>query len=171
SVAPPGQDGLTLWTGWMPWDPPQGWPKLRSKVEKAFVAHAAQYYDGIEQLEIGRWVADPTEINEAKSLRFGNVYQADLAPTRMGPLRPALGFGGYKTPVPGYFITGGGTHPGPSVSGIPGQQAARVVARALAKDDRLRHPPTYGFATHVPAGEQESARAGNGRDSGAVAPR
>jgi phytoene dehydrogenase-like protein len=167
SVAPPGQDGLTLWTGWMPWDPPQGWPALRSEVEQAFVSHAAEYYDGIEQLEIGRWVADPTEINEAKSLRFGNVYQVDLAPTRMGPLRPALGFGGYKTPVPGYFITGGGTHPGPSVSGIPGQQAARVVARALAKDDRLRHPPGYGFAAQVSPVEETDV-SGNGRASGAL---
>ena len=131
SVAPEGQDGLTLWTGWMPWDPPGGWGELKGEVERAFVARAAEYYEGIEDLEIGRWVADPTEISESKGLRYGNVYQADLSLMRLGPLRPALGFGGYATPVPGYYITGGGTHPGPSVSGIPGQQAARVVLRGL----------------------------------------
>ena len=134
----------------MPWDPAEGWTKLRDEVQQAFVEHAAQYYDGIDQLEIGRWVADPTELSEMKTLRYGNVYQVDLALTRMGPLRPALGFGGYRTPVPGYFITGGGTHPGPSVSGIPGQQAARVVARALQKDERLRHAPSPRVASPVP---------------------
>lgn len=160
SSAPEGQDGLTLWSGWMPWDPPQGWASLKPQVERAFAAHAAEYYDGIEELEIGRWVADPTEISEAKSLRFGNVYQVDLCLTRMGPLRPALGFGGYRTPVPGYFITGGGSHPGPSVSGIPGQQAARVVARSLAKDERLRHPPAARFGSTAPAEQPAGAASG-----------
>ena len=156
SVAPAGQDGLTLWTGWMPWDPPQGWAELKGEVERAFVSRAAEYYDGIEELEIGRWVADPTEISELKSLRYANVYQADLSIMRMGPLRPALGFGGYATPVPGYFITGGGTHPGPSVSGIPGQQAARVVERSLAAAE-ASHRPSVTAPSRARSGEAVAA--------------
>jgi hypothetical protein len=60
---------------------------------------------------------------------------------RLGPLRPALGFGGYRTPVPGFFITGAGTHPGASVSGIPGQQAARTLLKTFAAGDVPAAPP------------------------------
>lgn len=61
----------------------------------------------------------------------GNPYYVDLLLARSGPLRPALGLGGYRTPVPGLFLTGGGTHPGPSVSGIPGQLAARKALESI----------------------------------------
>jgi beta-carotene ketolase (CrtO type) len=32
----------------------------------------------------------------------------------------------YKTPIEGLFLTGAGTHPGGSVSGMPGRNCARV---------------------------------------------
>jgi phytoene dehydrogenase-like protein len=133
SQAPAGQDTLSLWSGWLPHEPPGGWPACKAIVEEAFVAHAAQYYDGIEQLEIGRAVETPEEISARTGVRNGNVYHVDVTLTRVGPLRPALGFGGYRTPVTGFYITGAGTHPGPSVSGIPGQQAARVVLRDVTQ--------------------------------------
>jgi phytoene dehydrogenase-like protein len=55
----------------------------------------------------------------------GNIYHLDA------PLRPALGSGGYRTPVPGLFLTGSGTHPSGGISGIPGQLAACTVLRSL----------------------------------------
>jgi phytoene dehydrogenase-like protein len=58
------------------------------------------------------------------------VYQIDLTPLQLGPLRLARGFAGYKTPLAGFSITGGGTRPGPSASGIPGRLAAEAVLRA-----------------------------------------
>jgi phytoene dehydrogenase-like protein len=125
--APDGMDTLSLWSGWLPHEPPGGWPTFKAIVAEAFVAQAASYYDGIEELEIGRAVETPEEISARTGVRNGNVYHVDVTLTRVGPLRPALGFGGYRTPVPGFYITGAGTHPGPSVSGIPGQQAARVI--------------------------------------------
>ncbi|MHB8694955.1 MAG: phytoene desaturase family protein [Solirubrobacteraceae bacterium] len=132
--APDGMDTLSLWSGWLPHDPPGGWPAFKDTVDQAFVAHAAQYFDGIESLEIGRAVETPEEISARTGVRNGNVYHVDVTLTRLGPLRPALGFGGYRTPVPGMYITGAGTHPGPSVSGIPGQQAARTIIRDCKRD-------------------------------------
>jgi phytoene dehydrogenase-like protein len=40
----------------------------------------------------------------------------------------------YDTDVPGLFVTGATTHPGGSVSGRPGRNAARVVLRSLGLD-------------------------------------
>ena len=46
-------------------------------------------------------------------------------------MRPLLGFGGYRTPIPGLYLCGSGTHPGTGLTGGSGANAARVVADAL----------------------------------------
>lgn len=131
SLAPAGQDCLSLWSGWVPLEPIDGWAAVKATTEKAFLAHAMNYYDGIEELEIGRWVESPPEMMDRTGVPTGNVYHVDMTLDRLGPLRPARGFGGYRMPVPGLYLSGGGTHPGPSVSGLPGQQAARTLLRDL----------------------------------------
>ena len=40
----------------------------------------------------------------------------------------------YDTDVPGLFVTGATTHPGGSVSGRPGRNAARTVLTSLGID-------------------------------------
>jgi phytoene dehydrogenase-like protein len=151
--APDGMDTLSLWSGWLPHDPPGGWPAFRDTVDRAFVAHAASYFDGVAALEIGRAVETPLDISARTGVRNGNVYHVDVTLTRLGPMRPALGFGGYRTPVPGLYITGAGTHPGPSVSGIPGQQAARTILRDLKRSGfgRGRGAPRSAGAAPPPA--------------------
>ncbi|MDT7669059.1 MAG: hypothetical protein QOC74_1842 [Pseudonocardiales bacterium] len=129
TVAPADQDVLSLWSGWVPLEPPEGWDAMKATTEKAFLEHAMRYYDGIEEVEIGRWVESPTEMTARTNVPNGNVYHVDMTLMRIGPFRPALGFGGYRMPVPGLYLSGAGTHPGPSVSGLPGQQAARTLLR------------------------------------------
>jgi phytoene dehydrogenase-like protein len=127
SQAPAGQDTLYLWAGWAPRNPPEGWDQLAPSAGQAMVDQAARYIDGIGELEIGRFVEPWTVLEQRTRVPNGNPYYVDLVLDRQGPLRPALGLGGYSTPVRGLFLTGGGTHPGPSVSGIPGQLTARKV--------------------------------------------
>lgn len=131
SQAPAGQDTCYLWVGWAPRRPAEPWETLAPAAGKALVTHAAQYYDGLETLEIGRWVESPLDFVDR--LRAPHAYHVDLSLLRNGPLRPAAGFAGYKTPVPGLFLSGGGTHPGPSVSGVPGRLAARTVMQSLRR--------------------------------------
>jgi phytoene dehydrogenase-like protein len=65
-----------------------------------------------------------------------------LAPTLDQSLgwRPVRALGGHRTPWPGRYLGGAGTHPGGSVSGEPGRLAARAVLADLAvsRSDRLR---------------------------------
>jgi phytoene dehydrogenase-like protein len=131
SQAPEGQDTLYLWEGWVPFRPSEGWESLAEPAAKSLVAHAGQYYEGIENLELGRFVETWPTLAKRIHATSGNPYHVDIRPFRMGPLRPAVGFAGYRTPVPGLFLTGAGTHPGPSVSGVPGQLAARTVLRTI----------------------------------------
>jgi phytoene dehydrogenase-like protein len=153
SLAPAGQDTLYLWSGWTPHDPPEGWAGLAEPAGQALIDHAALFYDGVEQLEIGRHVEAWPELARRTRVPDGNILHVDGTLLRQGPLRPALGFGGYRTPVPGLYLTGAGTHPGGSVSGIPGQLAARVVLGDLGERAASRPP---GQAGGRAVGQRES---------------
>jgi phytoene dehydrogenase-like protein len=40
-----------------------------------------------------------------------------------------LGYADYRTPVPGLYQCGAGSHPGGGVTGAPGHNAAREILR------------------------------------------
>ena len=130
SQAPEGQDTVYLWADSVPAGALED-PLVKDKAAAAFLAEVAECYEGIDKYEIGRVVENTADLEARTNAFDGNWTHVDLRPTRMGPLRPALGFGGFKTPVKGLFLSGAGTHPTPAVSGIPGQLAARAVLRDL----------------------------------------
>lgn len=130
--APAGQDCLYVWVGWMPMDPPEGWDALREAAGQAVVSSVGKYLTNLEELEIGRSVETWQEIAARTRMPWSNANHVDFTFDRSGPFRPARGFGGYEVKqVPGLFLTGAGTHPGPAVTGVPGQLAARSVLRRL----------------------------------------
>lgn len=134
SQAPDGQDTFYLWMNWAPAEPADGWEDFKPVAAKAALAQAGLIYGGIEELEIGRRIEAWPDLEARLGATRGNVVHVDFGLDRIGPFRPARGFGGYQTPVPGLFLSGAGTHPSPGVVGIPGQLAARRVAHHLKKN-------------------------------------
>lgn len=133
SQAPEGQDTVWIWSGIAPVRAHEPWEDVRDKIGQKVIDAAAPYYDGIEELEISRSVLAAPDIEQRFNVPDGNIYHVDALLGRFGPLRPAMGLGGYHTPVPGLFLTGSGTHPSGGISGIPGQLAAKTVIRALRR--------------------------------------
>jgi phytoene dehydrogenase-like protein len=129
SQAPEGQDTLWLWSGVLPVHPREPWEQARERVTKQVLDDCANYYDGIEELEIGRSVLGGPDIEQRFNAPDGNVYHVDPLLFRFGPLRPAMGLGAYKTPVAGLYLSGAGTHPTGGVCGLPGKFAAETVLR------------------------------------------
>ncbi|MDI3258131.1 MAG: NAD(P)/FAD-dependent oxidoreductase [Sinobacteraceae bacterium] len=131
NMAPPGHDTLWYWCGVGPARPRDSWDTVREQLTQRAVKDMSQYYEGIEDLQI----AHRTQVVPDLAKRFhavdGNVFHVDTFITRMGPLKPALGFAGYRTPVPGLYLSGGSTHPVAGICGLPGQNAARVLLRDL----------------------------------------
>ena len=58
-------------------------------------------------------------------------HGGDRGPAFSGPLRPAPGWASHRMPIPGLYQTGGTTHPGGSITGAPGRNAARVLLEDL----------------------------------------
>jgi phytoene dehydrogenase-like protein len=42
-----------------------------------------------------------------------------------------MGHANYRMPMPGLYLCGAGAHPGGGVTGVPGHNAAREIARDL----------------------------------------
>ena len=76
-------------------------------------------------LDIERW--NPHMIN-------GCAHGGDKGVPFSGPLRPAAGWASHTMPIPGLYQTGGTTHPGGSITGSPGRNAAMVMMRDLGLD-------------------------------------
>jgi phytoene dehydrogenase-like protein len=137
SLAPSGQDTLYLYAPITPVDPEPSWDTLDAKAADAIVAKAATYFDGIAEYEIGRCVQSPAELARRVHATLGaTVSHVDYLPHRLGPLRPALGLGGYRTPVDGLYLGGSGSHPGFGMTGLPGRLCARELLRDHARPNR-----------------------------------
>jgi phytoene dehydrogenase-like protein len=136
SMAPPGADMFWFWTGLTPADPKIGWEKARDEITETVISQSAHYYNGLDSLEVARRPLAQPDIAERFSAIDGSVYHVDPIITRFGPRRPAPGLSGYKTPVPGLFLTGSGTHPIAGINGMPGQNAANTMIKHFRKEDR-----------------------------------
>ncbi len=127
--SPEGQDSLYLYASNMPLHPDGGWAQWEEKAATTIVQRAGQFYDGLAELEIGRWVETPEMAAERTAATNGTAMHVDHLLLSQGPLRPAVGLGGTQLPVEGLVLGGAGIHPGGGVSGIPGRRAAHAVLR------------------------------------------
>lgn len=125
SMAPPGHDTFWFWSGLIPVDPKVGWEKARDDITEKTIKRSAEIYEGIESLEIARRPLAPPDIEKRFHAIDGSVYHVEPYITRFGAGRPARGFADYKTPIPGLYLSGSGTHPSAGICGIPGRNAAR----------------------------------------------
>jgi phytoene dehydrogenase-like protein len=131
SQAPEGQDTLWSWTGIAAADPKTRWADVEERTGQQEVDRARRFLPGIEQLEIARQVMTPPKFAERFRVPDGNVYHVDPTALRFGPMRPAIGFAGFKSPVPGLYLSGGSMHPSAGICGVPGKIAAEVALRDL----------------------------------------
>jgi phytoene dehydrogenase-like protein len=140
SQAPQNQDVLSVWTPFVPARPALGETAYKELAGNALFDAASTVFEGLAAQEIGRHVATSADICAKYQVPNGCIVHVDLVPSRMGPLRPARGLAGYRTPVGGLYLGGNGTHPGIGVCGISGQLAARELLRSTGEEYR-RHRP------------------------------
>jgi beta-carotene ketolase (CrtO type) len=139
SMAPPG--GHTVWieffapyqienaegtglngTGWT--------DELKNKVADRVIDKLADYAPNVKTATIARAVESPAELGERLGAYKGNYYHIDMTLEQMVFFRPLPEIANYKTPIDNLYLTGAGTHPGGSISGMPGRNCARVFLHA-----------------------------------------
>ena len=104
-----------------------GWTDdLKNKVADRVIDKIAQYAPNVKDAIIARRVESPAELGERLGAYKGNYYHIDMTLDQMVFFRPLPEIANYKTPLEGLYLTGAGTHPGGSISGMPGRNCARV---------------------------------------------
>jgi beta-carotene ketolase (CrtO type) len=104
-----------------------GWTdELKNKVADRVIDKLADYAPNIKDAIIARRVESPAELGERLGAYKGNYYHIDMTLDQMIFFRPLPEIANYKTPIDNLFLTGAGTHPGGSISGMPGRNCARV---------------------------------------------
>jgi phytoene dehydrogenase-like protein len=126
SLAPPGRHVCLLFCQY---GPPAGSPHWRNPAARGDFADAAfavveRYAPGFTASVLFREVLAPPDLERLFGLPGGNIFQHAMGLDQLFTGRPVPGLASYRTPVPGLYLGGAGTHPGGGVMGAPGHNAA-----------------------------------------------
>ena len=120
SVVPPGMHTLSVFAQYVPYRFRQGsWDTRREEAGRTVVASIARFCSNLPQAILGMEVLGPPDVERRVGLTGGHIFQGEILPPYMWDRRLTA-----RTPMPGVFLCGAGTHPGGSVIGVNGRNAA-----------------------------------------------
>jgi phytoene dehydrogenase-like protein len=133
TLAPPGRHVASLFCQHVAPELPDGrsWDDVRDTVADLMIETVDRYAPGFRASVLGRQVLSPLDLERVFGLTGGDIFHGALSLDQLFSARPMLGHADYRGPLPGLYHCGAGAHPGGGVTGAPGHNAARVVARDL----------------------------------------
>jgi phytoene dehydrogenase-like protein len=138
SRAPEGHHTVKV-LGMQPYDPgggPDRWEQLRQEIAAVQLGHLRRAAPNLtEETILAELIVTPPDLERSNPhMWHGTFHGGDRSLAYSGPLRPAAGWAQHRMPIPGLYQTGGTTHPGGSVTGAPGRNAAIVILTDLGHD-------------------------------------
>jgi phytoene dehydrogenase-like protein len=132
SRAPAGRHVMSIWAQYAPYHLKGGWtPQWREELGDRVIDTLARYAPNLKSSILHRQVLTPQDLEETYGLTEGNVYHGELMLDQILFMRPVPGWAQYRTPLPGLYLCGSGTHPGGGVNGASGWNAARQILKDL----------------------------------------
>lgn len=127
-LAPAGHHVASILVSFAPFELAQGWDDAgRDRLYQNVLAVLESYAPGIEGLISGRQILGPTDLATEYRLTDGHLFHGEHALDQI-LIRPSIQSARYKTPIPGLFLCGSGSHPGGGLTCAPGALAAREIA-------------------------------------------
>ena len=127
SVVPDGQHTMSVFAQYVPYKFANGtWDQRRDEVRKLALNSLARFCSNIDTAVIDAQVLGPPDIEQKVGLTGGHIFQGECLPQYMWADRLTS-----RTPMPGMYLCGACTHPGGSVIGINGRNAAMAVLKDL----------------------------------------
>jgi phytoene dehydrogenase-like protein len=135
SLAPPGRHVASLFCQHVAPVLPDGrsWDDCRETVADLMIDTVDAQAPGFRASVLGRQINSPLDLERTFGLVGGDIFHGRLELDQLFSARPVLGHGAYRSPVPGLYMCGSGTHPGGGVTGAPGHNAAREVLKDLRR--------------------------------------
>jgi phytoene dehydrogenase-like protein len=113
----------------------QAWAAEKERFADFLTRRVSDHMDFDESDVLARVAECPVDLEARnRNNHRGSCHGGALDPEQSGVNRPVPGWSEYRLPVEGLYQTGATTHPGGSVSGRPGRNAARVMLSDLGVD-------------------------------------
>ena len=141
SLAPAGKHMMMTGIQQLPFELEHGtWDDHRVAFTDRVLDVLARYAPRIRDYVIDTHTITPLDLEREYGLTGGNIFHGAMTPGQVFDRRPAPGWSDYRTPVGGLFLCGSGAHPGGGVMGVPGHNAARVIAAELTGGEAEPRP-------------------------------
>jgi phytoene dehydrogenase-like protein len=129
SVVPIGLHTMSVFAQYVPYKFAQGnWDSRREEVRRLALRSLGRFCSNIntdgDSAVVDAQVLGPPDIEEKVGLTGGHIFQGECLPPYMWSRRLTA-----RTPMEGVYLCGACTHPGGSVIGINGRNAAMAVLR------------------------------------------
>jgi phytoene dehydrogenase-like protein len=105
------------------------WTTRRDEFANNVIAQLEKYAPGLRDLIEAVHVITPRDLEETYGLSGGHIHHGEQTIDQFFTFRPLIGWAQYRTPVKRLYLCGAGTHPGGGITGLPGANAAREIAR------------------------------------------
>ncbi len=135
SLCPPGHHVMSICAQFAPYRlaNQHEWRTAREELAGNVLRVVEQYAPGIRGTIEHRQILTPVDLEEAYGYTHGHILHGEPSLDQLFTMRPVLGWAQYRTPIESLFLCGAGTHPGGGITGAPGRNAAREIARTLRK--------------------------------------
>jgi phytoene dehydrogenase-like protein len=133
TLAPPGMHVASLFCQQFAPELPDGrsWDDERDAAADRVIATVTRYAPNFADAVVGRMALSPLDLERRFNLTGGDIFHGSLGLDQLWAARPMLGYADYRGPLAGLYHCGSGAHPGGGVTGVPGHNAAREIARDL----------------------------------------
>jgi phytoene dehydrogenase-like protein len=126
-LAPDGGAVVAAMIQYAPHDLDGGWDDpAREALVSTAMRVLERHVPGIGARVVGSRLLTPTDIEQRYGLEGGQIHHGEHALDQW-LVRPEPDAALYRTPVPGLWFCGGGSHPGGGLTGAPGRHAARAM--------------------------------------------
>ena len=128
SLAPAGQHTIGVGIQHLPYDLATGtWDSRRDELTAKTLETLYRYAPNLKSHIEETWTITPLDLERTYGLAKGNLFHGAMTPAQLFDSRPYPGSGGARTPIPGLYLCGAGTHPGGAVIGANGYNAAHMI--------------------------------------------
>jgi phytoene dehydrogenase-like protein len=133
-LAPAGKHVMSIYVQYAPYHLKAGsWQEKREALAKTVIETLAGYAPNLKNTILHTQILTPLDLEMIYGLPEGNPNHGEMTLDQFLYMRPVPGWAQYRTPVPGLYLCGAGTHPGGGVTGLPGKNAAREILKDWKK--------------------------------------
>lgn len=127
ALAPSGHAVVSVLAHFVPFDLDGGWDETqRERFGDRVLELLERHAPGVASSVAARKVLSPVDVETQYGVTHGQIHHGEHSLDQL-LVRPVPGCSRYRTPVPGLFLCGSGSHPGGGLTCAPGALAARTI--------------------------------------------